>query len=93
MYKTYFTFFIFIILLSPKSFAFLTSDVDVSLGYASIDLEAGETFVASLEEVIFDFNYNLNYSGPNISFNLNFSEIIKDGFSNLAYTRFGLGLK
>jgi len=85
--------FLLIFVFSSKSHAYLTSDVDISLGFTSIDLQAGTSFVASLEEAIFEFNYNLNYSGPDISINLSFSEIIKDGFSNAAYTKLGLGLK
>ncbi len=86
-------FLLFLFFLSPTSQAYLTSDFDTSLGYASLDLEAGESFIASLEEVIFEFNYNLNYAGPDVAFNINFSEIVKDGFSNIAYTRFGVGVK
>ncbi len=83
----------FCLLLTPSVFAHLYSDVDASLGFTSINVTAGNTFEAKLEEAIFEFNYNLNYAGPNIAFNINFAEVVKDGFTNISYTRMGLGAR
>ncbi len=74
--------------------AHLTSDFDVTSGYLNMEVAAGNDFNQIYDSLFaLEFNYCINFSGPNISFTMSFFEVLQSDFGPISFTRIALGTR
>ncbi len=80
--------------LSFPSYAHLTSDFDFGIGYLNMGVEAGTQFSETLSTpAVLEFNYCINFLGPETAFLMSFTQALGSDFGALAFTRLGMGVR
>ncbi|RYZ74997.1 MAG: hypothetical protein EOP05_08780 [Proteobacteria bacterium] len=74
-----------------EAFAYLTSDVDVGVGYTNIDLKVTDNSANLTSLGTLDASFNLNNAAWNTAFTLNVTEAMVSSQGPLAWTRLSVG--
>lgn len=79
------------LVVSSEAFAYLTSDVDIGIGYTNIDFEVTDNTANLTSLGTLDASFNLNNAAWNSAFTLNVSEALQSSQGPLAWTRISAG--
>jgi hypothetical protein len=78
---------------TSEALAFLTSDVDVGLGYTNIDFDVTDNSANLSSLGTLDASFNLNNAAWNAAFTLNVTEALASSQGPLAWTRVAAGAR
>ncbi|ASD65028.1 hypothetical protein [Bdellovibrio bacteriovorus] len=78
-------------LVTVPSWAYLTSDWDVSLGTSSLNYSYGDLSDSLDSATTVEVNYSINSSAMNSAFTVSFTEMMGSGGQQIPYTRISFG--